>query len=100
MLIQCAAYLWEIVSSIKGNCFKTSDLLMEINFGRSPKFFLSGTFGNYLISDMLLYSVLTELFPMVPIVILRCKYLAIRYPILYGLSDRYASVERRCECEL
>ena len=49
MLVRTAEYLWEIVSSIKGNCFMTSDLLMEINFGRAPKFFLRGTFGNYLI---------------------------------------------------
>ena len=40
MLIQPVAYLWEIVSSIKRNCFKTSDLLNKTTFGRAPKFFL------------------------------------------------------------
>ena len=43
MLIQPVAYLWEIVSSIKRNCFKTSDLLNKTTFGRAPKFFLTFT---------------------------------------------------------
>ena len=38
-------YLMEIVSPIKGNCFKTSHLLIEINFGRAPKFVSMGYFG-------------------------------------------------------
>ena len=37
-VVVAETWLWEIVSSIEGNCFKTSHLLMENNFGRSPKF--------------------------------------------------------------
>ena len=57
-------YLLEIVSPIKGNCFKTSHLLMENNFGRSPKFFLRG----YFFSNLGTIDVLIELYPMVPLV--------------------------------
>ena len=66
MLKVAAAYLWEIVSSIKGNCFKTSDLLMEINFGPAHQSFSCGvTFGDYWIC---IVDVLMELYPMVPLV--------------------------------
>ena len=53
MLIMAAAYLLGngklFYQLIKGNCFKTfvHILLMEINFGRAPKFFLRVTFGDY-----------------------------------------------------
>ena len=57
-------YLMEIVSPIKGNCFKTSHLLMENNFRRAPKFVWCGDF----LWQWVTIDVLIELCPMVPFV--------------------------------
>ena len=57
-------YLLEIVSPIKGNCFKTSHLLMENNFRRAPKFVWCGDF----LWQWVTIDVLIELCPMVPFV--------------------------------
>ena len=47
-----------------GNCFITSHLLIEITFGRAPKFvsIAIGSYGSYLVPIALLI----ELYPMVP----------------------------------
>ena len=55
-------YLMEIVSPIKGNCFKTSHLLMENTFGRAPKFVWCGNF----LWQWVTIDVLIELSLMVP----------------------------------
>ena len=57
-------YLLEIVSPTKGNCFKTSHLLMENTFGRAPKFVWCGDF----LWQWVTINVLIQLCPMVPFV--------------------------------
>ena len=51
IVIVAAEYSWESVSSIKGNCFETSDLLSfgKFNFGRAPTFESCGDFGGHLV---------------------------------------------------
>ena len=44
----------QIVSSIRGNCFKTSPLLMENTFGRASKFVRAFPFGQTVF--LLIYS--------------------------------------------